>query len=637
MIINSIRIVNIRSHLQTTIHFNKGITILSGRTGSGKSSVLMAITYALFGSTSNSMLLRRGAKSGFVELEFTSNGHEYVIRRGMKKSGERIIADPDNLWIKKDGDRLPLIARTSEINEKISSILGFPRNANARELFETTCYAKQDELRKLIELTNSEREKLIDRIMQLSKYELTYEHIKPLLNSLNNELSLIKGRMENIAYVKNELEQKTRKLAELKTSLEKLKKELRESKESLRKASLKREIAEKKVREIELRKSTYDSKKGLLDGFKKELDSITSELKSLEKPEKCDIDELVKRQASLLGEKSKFSASLRELRDELANFNSLGASCPVCKQEITKEHASRVKEELRKRISAAEEEISRIEGEISKVREEIEKGRKAKEVLDYITRKEERAGELRMRIKKLEEELSNLSPVSEELMKAKEDYKKANEEFIKAEKMHSTLAERHANAESLVYEINNDISRIKENLDALEKNKEKLSALESKIRFLRRIREDIRAIRSAVRARFLEDFRHEFQKKYEEIRPEGYSVDININYEPVAFAGGVETSISALSGGEKTSVALAYRLALSEISARINSISHNEFLMLDEPTTGFDRKDISLLPSALRNIRQIPQIIIVSHEEELKEAADYKYELTKVNDETVFQ
>ena len=52
--------------------------------------------------------------------------------------------------------------------------------------------------------------------------------------------------------------------------------------------------------------------------------------------------------------------------------------------------------------------------------------------------------------------------------------------------------------------------------------------------------------------------------------------------------------------------------------------------MLDEPTTGFDEEDIKALPEVLRNIRHIPQIIIVTHEASLKEAADHKFEVEKV-------
>ena len=43
------------------------------------------------------------------------------------------------------------------------------------------------------------------------------------------------------------------------------------------------------------------------------------------------------------------------------------------------------------------------------------------------------------------------------------------------------------------------------------------------------------------------------------------------------------------------------------------------------------KEDVKALPEALRNIQAIPQIIIVTHEEELKNAADHKFEIKKEN------
>ena len=48
MIIKKLILKNFKSHKNTTIEFNKGITIIVGENGVGKSSILEGITYALF-------------------------------------------------------------------------------------------------------------------------------------------------------------------------------------------------------------------------------------------------------------------------------------------------------------------------------------------------------------------------------------------------------------------------------------------------------------------------------------------------------------------------------------------------------------------------------------------------------------
>jgi len=130
----------------------------------------------------------------------------------------------------------------------------------------------------------------------------------------------------------------------------------------------------------------------------------------------------------------------------------------------------------------------------------------------------------------------------------------------------------------------------------------------------------------------LNDFKNSFAKKFEEIRnnDEEYYVEINENYEPIAYSSsGEEVPISHLSGGEKTSAALAYRLALSDLAGVMNNLSPSELLILDEPTTGFDSDDVKALPEALDNISSIPQIIIVTHEALLKEIADNVIDVEK--------
>ena len=74
MIIKKIKLENIRSYIEREINFELGSTLLSGDIGSGKSSILQAIDFALFGLSkgvlSGESLLRYGKNKGSVELEF---------------------------------------------------------------------------------------------------------------------------------------------------------------------------------------------------------------------------------------------------------------------------------------------------------------------------------------------------------------------------------------------------------------------------------------------------------------------------------------------------------------------------------------------------------------------------------------
>ena len=93
--IKDIKLHNFISHSDTTLTFNRGITIFVGHNGSGKSSIIDAITFALFGEhtrKSNKNLVRRGCQSSSVSLNFSIGSREYVAYRQLGSSGQSTSA-----------------------------------------------------------------------------------------------------------------------------------------------------------------------------------------------------------------------------------------------------------------------------------------------------------------------------------------------------------------------------------------------------------------------------------------------------------------------------------------------------------------------------------------------------------------
>src|SRR3989344_9124251 len=94
MLLQQLRLQNIRSYLDETIVFPEGTILLSGNIGSGKSTILLAIEFALFGSSRPELpaesLLRKGAAKGMVELSLTINNQTIIIQRHLKKEKDSI-------------------------------------------------------------------------------------------------------------------------------------------------------------------------------------------------------------------------------------------------------------------------------------------------------------------------------------------------------------------------------------------------------------------------------------------------------------------------------------------------------------------------------------------------------------------
>ena len=83
-----------------------------------------------------------------------------------------------------------------------------------------------------------------------------------------------------------------------------------------------------------------------------------------------------------------------------------------------------------------------------------------------------------------------------------------------------------------------------------------------------------------------------------------------------------------LSGGERTSVSLAYRLALNTLLRRETRSLRSNLLVLDEPTDGFSKSQLSKVHSILKAL-DYEQIIVVSHDRELEAHADHVFHVTK--------
>ena len=103
---------------------------------------------------------------------------------------------------------------------------------------------------------------------------------------------------------------------------------------------------------------------------------------------------------------------------------------------------------------------------------------------------------------------------------------------------------------------------------------------------------------------------------------------IDDTFMPVVDQDGYEIDSAHLSGGERTSVSLAYRLALNTLLRRETRSLQSNLLVLDEPTDGFSKSQLAKVHSILRDL-DYEQIIIVSHDRELEAHADHVFHVTK--------
>ena len=75
--LHNLHVKNLALIDETEVEFDKGLNILTGETGAGKSIILGSVSLALGGRYSKD-ILRKGTQYGFVELTFLVEREEQV-------------------------------------------------------------------------------------------------------------------------------------------------------------------------------------------------------------------------------------------------------------------------------------------------------------------------------------------------------------------------------------------------------------------------------------------------------------------------------------------------------------------------------------------------------------------------------
>jgi exonuclease SbcC len=193
--------------------------------------------------------------------------------------------------------------------------------------------------------------------------------------------------------------------------------------------------------------------------------------------------------------------------------------------------------------------------------------------------------------------------------------------------------------------LDNDVQTLGNTLDEVSKRMQEGREIHERLQTYRRIVEELKVIRKGCRA-VLPDLRSVYlnaiesyvQKMYNEINPTSwFLIRIDENYTPYAKVGGYARSYRDLSGGERTEIALAYRIGLSNAIYEARTGTPMELLILDEPTENLGNEDedrsIEHLARMLADLK-VRQIITITHDQMFARFANHTIQVRKVNEQS---
>jgi len=668
MLIRGVTLRNIRSYEELELSFEEGITLLTGDIGAGKTTILAAIEFALFGLQRGVLdgdaLLRHGTDEGSVTLDLELSGQHVTITRSLRRSSQGVRQTEGTLSI--NGDRESLSAQ--ELKARILELLGYPEALLTKSkglIFRHTVYTPQEEMKAILWLPAEERLNTLRTLFGIERYKtvthnaslLTRElraeerahlaHARDLQALERNESEL----RERVAAAEKRRSDAERTLAASTTALQQHKTTVeaaRAQHEQALRTDAERTRLTQRIRELESRvRETQKDLENTAVLLAKTLEPVADATRDIEalRAEQLALDQELRALARTATE----ARTKRTMHSDQAQSITTMHTCPVCKQTVTAEHKHAVTSETTTLIAtltaqaedAANKEVyarAQHQGLATKLTALTDQQRRyslyQRELIaraDY----EKQQDNWTQRLETFTEQLALARAALTELPAPDAD---AHERFTRAaaalraaeELREERLAALRA-AETALATVRADAASITQRLTQARDAHITAAALQAKRTWL----EDafLPAV-TTVEAHVLASVHREFAELFTShftalIEDDTITVSLSEQFEPLVTQNGYDATLEQLSGGEKTAVALSYRLALYRVvSDFMRTITTRDLLVLDEPTDGFSTEQLARVRDVIRALG-CRQVILVSHEQGMESACDHVIRVAK--------
>lgn len=346
-----------------------GIACLSGENGAGKSALLDALTWALWGEArlkSDDDLIALGASEMEVDLVFALDGQDYRVIRKRNK-GKRSGQSWLDFQVRSNGSWKPLTAATlRETQQVINGTLHM-----GYDTFANSAFLRQGRADEFTRKEPAKRKQVLAEILGLDVYEQLEANAKERAKNLDGQIKVVEGQIA-------ELERQAANREYHASEVERAQERVAEVENQLHQAEAAFDEASQRVQELERIKPQRDELQKRLERLRDERDQLLISAEKLRRAVNDGKQIVARREEILAG-----VASLRKAQDETERLDQLRAEYEMLvEQQREHQHAIREAEhQLRADLRVAEDKLHdmqrraarrpQVEAEIAKLKQQL--------------------------------------------------------------------------------------------------------------------------------------------------------------------------------------------------------------------------------------------------------------------------
>ncbi|GAK11124.1 SbcC/MukB-like Walker B domain-containing protein [Geomicrobium sp. JCM 19039] len=360
-----------------------GVFGIFGPTGSGKSTILDAMTFALYGKIGRSgatgaSMINQAEKEAMVVYTFRLGVRVYTAERRVKRSKDDTLQTTRARFLDVTDEAVVLTDKVGDMNASIEQLLGLKLADFTRAVV-----LPQNKFSEFLHLKGSDRREMLQRLFNLHKYGDDLNHkIKEGLHHLQGEHRVIDGELQGIGEASE-------------AAVNRAKKEVVEAETTLKKEQEKIEKHKRQWEAAQQLKSLYEE----LQDAHKEQQSLVEQKPLYEKRQKrLRVHALSKEAKPLLFALEEASADVsvkeNEYKKQEESFSQIVKELESAKQQQQQDKEDREKKEpellvRQAKIADAAEQAKQYEVARKTVKEERENEQQLNKTLKNLSKNKE--------------------------------------------------------------------------------------------------------------------------------------------------------------------------------------------------------------------------------------------------------